>query len=146
MLSRALFSVTLIRLWRLLPKAIQLTKNADNICEWTSFSQRYISARLEKATATIQAYFECRGLTISVEKHGAVASTRRKVEQYPILLKGKVIPLKRQRIFHGITRDLTFRWGPHITRLKKKLLTVISIIPLDSETRWGSSVFSTKQL
>lgn len=110
------------------------------------FLQRYVSARTQKRTAIIQAYLECRALTISEKQPGAIVSTRRKVEQYPILMEEKAIPFERQHNFLGVRLHRTLTWSSHITRSKKEVLTVVSIILFISGTLRRSSDFSLNQL
>lgn len=146
-LSPTLFNISLIGLAKLLPKSVRLSLYADDICVWTSsISQRYVSARLQKAANTILEYLEKRGLTISPRKSAAMSFTRKYVMKYPIFILGTPVAFVKQHTILGVTLDRSLTWSPHVKRLKRKLSIFVNMVKFVSGTRWGCSVASLLQL
>lgn len=146
-LSPTLFNLTLIGLATSLPRSVQLSIYADDICIWADgVTRRHVRARLQKAADLTHSYLHTQGLEVSTSKCAIVAFTRRPMHAYPLSINGERVSYVKHHKFLGVVVDRDLSWSPHIRCLRKRLSAVAHILQFIGGKTWGTPMKSMLQL
>lgn len=146
-LSPLLFNVVLSALPKMLPRGVQISVYADDICLWSSGKQvPALQTRLQRSLDIVTDFLTEKGMDVSSEKTVCLPFTRRQLRSFRLEVNRRTVPRVTHHRFLGVTLDCSLSWRADVLHLKSQLASRNNILRFLAGSRWGTSCSAMLQL
>lgn len=137
-LSPLLFNVVMAGIKTCVPRKVNVSIYADDICVWTAGKSRpALRYRLQRSLDAIVSYLTQAGMDISAEKSAVLAFTRKQMHRFRFLVGTEPLSLVSHHRFLGVILDSNLSWKRHVTYLEGRTQRWVNVIRHFAGMRWG---------